>query len=443
MRITKISVDGLFGVFKYTIPFKLEDRITIIHGPNGSGKTALLRLLDGLFNSRPSELRAIPFNWFQVDFDNYSSIKVSKEKESEEDDQSRLKFALTANGGDPQIFFPKRLSRTNMEEGFPLGVIEQAIPGLERVGPSTWRLIGSGEILYLEDIFDRYSSVLPSIRLKQEKDPPWLRSLKKDVQVRFIQTQRLLSFSDISRSRRYDHPLSPAPVVENYSKDLAGQIRLKLTEYAELSQSLDRTFPARLVRENSHDRLADTELRHRFDALEEKRSRLTVAGFLDKESKDDFQVTEQMDDQTKGVFSVYVKDVEQKLGVFDDLLNKVDLLKKVVNQRFRYKQMDISKDEGFVFTTSSGQPLLPASLSSGEQHELVLLYEMLFKMPAEALILIDEPELSLHVAWQKQFLGDLQQITELSSFDVLLATHSPQIIHDRWDLTVELKGPVQ
>jgi len=28
-----------------------------------------------------------------------------------------------------------------------------------------------------------------------------------------------------------------------------------------------------------------------------------------------------------------------------------------------------------------------------------------------------------------------------SNIDVLIATHSPDIIHDRWDLTVELKGP--
>jgi predicted ATP-binding protein involved in virulence len=57
------------------------------------------------------------------------------------------------------------------------------------------------------------------------------------------------------------------------------------------------------------------------------------------------------------------------------------------------------------------------------------------------LILIDEPELSLHVAWQVQFLKDLARVIKLSSFDVLLATHSPQIIDTRWDLTVELKGP--
>lgn len=80
-------------------------------------------------------------------------------------------------------------------------------------------------------------------------------------------------------------------------------------------------------------------------------------------------------------------------------------------------------------------------LSSGEQHELVLLYELLFKVGRDSLILLDEPELSLHVVWQQQFLDELQQIAELSGFNVIIATHSPQIIHDRWDLTVELTGP--
>jgi predicted ATP-binding protein involved in virulence len=80
-------------------------------------------------------------------------------------------------------------------------------------------------------------------------------------------------------------------------------------------------------------------------------------------------------------------------------------------------------------------------LSSGEQHELVLLYDLLFETSKNALVMIDEPELSLHVAWQDEVLKDLLEMAELSDFDVLLATHSPLIIGDRWDLTVELKGP--
>ena len=80
-------------------------------------------------------------------------------------------------------------------------------------------------------------------------------------------------------------------------------------------------------------------------------------------------------------------------------------------------------------------------LSSGEQHDLVLLYDLLFGIAKNSLIMVDEPELSLHVAWQEEMLSDLQEMASLSDFRVLLATHSPQIIGDRWDLTSELKGP--
>ena len=52
--------------------------------------------------------------------------------------------------------------------------------------------------------------------------------------------------------------------------------------------------------------------------------------------------------------------------------------------------------------------------------------------------MIDEPEISLNVVWQRRFLDDLERIVELRDFDVLIATHSPQIISDKWDWMVAL-----
>lgn len=54
------------------------------------------------------------------------------------------------------------------------------------------------------------------------------------------------------------------------------------------------------------------------------------------------------------------------------------------------------------------------------------------------LILIDEPELSLHIKWQLDYVDELLQIISATKFSAVLATHSPQIIHDKWDLTVSL-----
>ena len=72
-----------------------------------------------------------------------------------------------------------------------------------------------------------------------------------------------------------------------------------------------------------------------------------------------------------------------------------------------------------------------------------MVYNLIFDTRADTLILIDEPEISLHVAWQKKFLSDIRRIIKLNNVDIMLATHSPQIIGSNLDLTVQLKGPAR
>ena len=51
---------------------------------------------------------------------------------------------------------------------------------------------------------------------------------------------------------------------------------------------------------------------------------------------------------------------------------------------------------------------------------------------------IDEPEISLHVAWQLRFIPDVLKIAKLVGFRFIVATHSPQIINGMWDNAVGL-----
>ena len=77
-------------------------------------------------------------------------------------------------------------------------------------------------------------------------------------------------------------------------------------------------------------------------------------------------------------------------------------------------------------------------LSSGEQHEIVMFYDLIFKVEPNTLVMIDEPELSLHVTWQNKFINELKQIVQHSEFDVLIATHSSTIIGKNSHLMVRL-----
>jgi predicted ATP-binding protein involved in virulence len=174
--------------------------------------------------------------------------------------------------------------------------------------------------------------------------------------------------------------------------------------------------------------------------LEKKREALVKAGLLDA-STETLRADLEIAEEQRRVLSIYIDDVEQKLHVFDETAAKIDLFKKIISKLFKYKHLAIDRTRGFAFSTDENTPLSLTSLSSGEQNEVVLLASLLLNDQPASLFLIDEPEISLHVFWQKQFLRDLVDITSLLKIDVIIATHSPQIISDRWDLTIQLKGP--
>jgi hypothetical protein len=171
-----------------------------------------------------------------------------------------------------------------------------------------------------------------------------------------------------------------------------------------LSQSLDRTFPTRVVKNQAPSDLTEEALRNKLKEIEEQRSSLIKTGLLDKDENPDFQFEENINEITKNFLYVYLEDVEKKNTLFNELATKIELFQRIITQRFRYKTIRIDKKKGFIFTTPNGKPLSPTDLSSGEQHQLVMLYELLFKVKPNSLILIDEPEISLHLAWQVQLI---------------------------------------
>lgn len=445
MRIRRVFVEKLFGFFNHDIRMNMDDRITIIHAPNGFGKTAILRMIDGLFNSRYSHLVAFPFGAFGVELDDGTLLRVEKQNAS----GRRGKRDARGSGAESLVFTCNKRDRyvlTLMPDGdelpFSLGVIEDLIPGLYRVGPETWRT-EEGEELELHELLARYSHMLPGPPIGKQREPEWFRKIIQSLDVRFIRSDRLVANRQPRAVRTREKRPLQTPAVMSYSEEVASAIRATLTQYARLSQSLDRTFPSRLVTQSPSTDLTKQEITDRLSEFEAKRKRLIESGLLDQETDPQFQVPQTIDEKNASVLSVYVSDVQEKLAVFDVLAGKIDLFKSIINRRFKHKRMTISRDSGILFTTDSGQPLPATSLSSGEQHEVVMLYELLFKLRPDSLILIDEPEISLHVAWQEEFLRDLHEMTDLSGFDVLIATHSPEIISDRWDLTVELRDSAE
>ena len=212
-----------------------------------------------------------------------------------------------------------------------------------------------------------------------------------------------------------------------------------MAAYGRQAQKLDQTFPERLVSATTQP-LAGSEIQARMAVLDKKTSDFKAIGILDKTATHPFDADSllEMDSTQARVMTLYVQDTEHKLQVLEHLARRISLLLKNVNEKFRNKRIRLDRTEGFVAEGKSGAPMPLDCLSSGEQHELVLHYDLLFKVKQNTIVLIDEPELSLHVGWQKKFLSDLTAIVELSGIDAVVATHSPFIVGDRNDLMVGL-----
>jgi predicted ATP-binding protein involved in virulence len=452
MRITSMSVKGLFGVFNHTIPLQSTERVTIIHGPNGYGKTVMLKMIAALFDGTRDIFEHVPFDEFRITLDD-GTARVVRRTVKTKGDQPRQVVTLTVlivdrNGTENEApdtlwSIPKPV----------LDRMDQYVPApYHRQGngwtDSTGRTYSASEIVAM---FPRAQAVLPK-RLRPRFLPPG----NGTPNVFFVETNRLgaqqvaenLALSHRQASLHFDDPqLNPAFIpglrVEEYSKDVSRRIQGVLALYAKHSQELDRTFPERLVqfqRSATNRTLDERDILDRMAELEQKRRRLITLGFLDSESglRD---LAEEDVRRAREALTIYVDDVSAKLSVFEEMADKAGELIDIVNDRFSYKNISIHRDRGFCVSSDSGEPIKLCDLSSGEQHELVVLYELLFKTPANGLVLVDEPEISLHVGWQSRFLADLISILELTNAYAIVATHSPAIVGPRWDLTIQLTGP--
>lgn len=136
---------------------------------------------------------------------------------------------------------------------------------------------------------------------------------------------------------------------------------------------------------------------------------------------------------------VYFEDFERKYEQYEDLIERFDLFTDIINRRFLFKQVFVSSESGLlVKDNDTGEAIDLSELSSGEQEMLVLFYQLIFETEENSMLLVDEPEISLHVAWQRMFIEDMKRIVQSRKLTAIIATHSPQIINGNRKIQVDL-----
>ena len=102
----------------------------------------------------------------------------------------------------------------------------------------------------------------------------------------------------------------------------------------------------------------------------------------------------------------------------------------MVDDLFEDTGKKIVRTENEIRFSQIGETLVPYQLSSGEKQMLAILLTVLVEDQQPYVLFMDEPEVSLHIEWQKRLI-DL--IVELNpNVQIILTTHSPAVIMNGW-----------
>jgi len=98
--------------------------------------------------------------------------------------------------------------------------------------------------------------------------------------------------------------------------------------------------------------------------------------------------------------------------------------------------------ENDIFFRVNGTQISPYELSSGEKQMLIIMFSVLIQDNQPHVLLMDEPESSLHLDWQEQLIEILRKLNP--NCQLIIATHAPAIIQEGyWDYVTDIEDIIK
>ncbi|SDS55059.1 AAA domain-containing protein, putative AbiEii toxin, Type IV TA system [Streptomyces sp. TLI_053] len=479
--VSAVEVEELFGLYSYELSFGVgtssdmqSDRLTLIYGNNGSGKTTILKLLWHTLSPSDSHdhragIARTPFKSFIVHLTNGDVIRISKLNgllvggflvKVTTDGVPRLEqlYVELPNRGDVIAVSPESLSAPGPSQE---GLFDDPQSGPRWHGDPIRRqreVASRRRVLGTDNAFVAY--------LEKLNAAPYLLADDRQIYGDTITSQP-------DRRPRYEADYRPPPRLGvqqdegpggGVAAELANAIsrvnamiqRKALAGSVQGSKGSNSAYLGILQRAASTDLTkADErtreELIESLDQLAEQSREYSRYGLLPSFERDQFV------EAVKAVPSSKIGVVEDVLSPFIDaqqarleaLAGTVSLVRTFTTEMNRFfnssgKEVTYSRGRGLQVrhvpgrmpsaigsrsrNSGLGGSLFPEQLSSGERQILLLLLNTLLAPGNTRLFLIDEPELSLNVKWQRQLMDAMLACTEGSQVQFIVATHSIEVV---------------
>ncbi|WP_338954671.1 AAA family ATPase [Lactococcus petauri] len=446
MLIKNFAIRNLFGYQDFEINFQQKN--TIFVGENGMGKTTILAILYHTLSLNFKELSRFDFETIEIQYENTEKFEISyfqiKEFSRVEDynHYNSIPHHVSSkiiseienkkiNGSD---FQSKQVKKDTIKEiqsiihnkynlRIPLSLIDETIKpelflqtsGLKDFVTETKKILTSTKILYF----------------------PTYRRIEEDIQNLEFEEERLNFYS--SKEEKISSR-SAGELIRFGMTDVAETIKKLLDTIKKNSIDSFNKMTGELLEQYVDNRLEKSEV----STLSEKDINISLNRVGDKinpELRDKIiQLSRDGELSKYKYLNNLIENLVNKNKSLESIDNKIQHFVDICNsylygKQFVYNPSKVTLD---IQLTSHNSTVELSQLSSGEK-QLVSTFSKIFLEDNEKLIILfDEPELSLSISWQENFIYDIFN-AENSIFG-LAVTHSPYIFEkdQMYDVTYEM-----
>ena len=456
INIKHLDVEGLHGNQRLTVAF--QPGLNIFHGKNGHGKTTMLHIVANLLERDVERFCHISFKRIAAEMDNGATLELRQLPSSE-----GLRVEVFVDGAASGVvrrgeITPLPLNALLRERlgGRPvyLPAFRSVLEAITRSNLAHAHISSEVEKVEIARITEFVTQELRSDPEQRKLSYTWMRGRVEALAQKTTLCRRW--FGPFVPLVRYPSLWEVADEVIREIQD--AYLELSETDQKALSSVFVNVLGAVLGSESDEDREGVPQLlssvKHHLEALDPGNNDVAeiyaqLGSTLEMHGK-----SSTPEAKVSRILRVYEKALADRAETQEKAFARIRTFQESVNRFLEEEGRHLVLDmrayyKGRAPRAAMNLIELPGgrranfnALSSGERHVVTLLFSATHMSSADGIVLIDEPELSLHVEWQRIILTELEK--QASGRQIVACTHAPEVSADHREVyfplaTVEWK----